>query len=67
MQVKTQESDGYNAYQIGFGAKKEKRTSEGGQGVTLAKGWVAPLRASLKEVRTTRRACPRRTGGNSHV
>lgn len=50
VQVKTEESDGYNAYQIGFGAKKEKRTSKAAKG-HFGKAGVAPTRL-LKEVRT---------------
>ena len=47
-QVKTVDSDGYNALQIGFGEKKEKRTSKPLQG-HLKKSGVATARI-LKEV-----------------
>ncbi|MEX0325406.1 MAG: 50S ribosomal protein L3 [Puniceicoccaceae bacterium] len=49
VQVKREESDGYNAIQIGFGSKKEKNTSNGALG-HFKKAGVAPQR-HLQEVR----------------
>lgn len=49
VQVKRQETDGYNAIQIGFGAKKEKNTSNGALG-HFKKAGSAPLRF-LREIR----------------
>ena len=48
-QVKTTESDGYNAIQIGFGAQKEHRLTAAAKG-HLKKAKVDPVR-TLKEVR----------------
>ena len=49
VQVKREEKDGYSAIQIGFGAKKEKNTSNGALG-HFKKAGVAPLR-HLHEIR----------------
>jgi large subunit ribosomal protein L3 len=49
VQVKREETDGYNAIQIGFGAKKEKNTSNGAMG-HFKKAGTAPLR-HLREIR----------------
>ncbi|MEX0332770.1 MAG: 50S ribosomal protein L3 [Puniceicoccaceae bacterium] len=49
VQVKREESDGYNAIQIGFGSKKEKNTSNGALG-HFKKAGVAPQR-HLQEIR----------------
>jgi large subunit ribosomal protein L3 len=49
VQVKRQETDGYNAIQIGFGSKKEKNTSNGALG-HFKKAGTSPLRF-LREIR----------------
>lgn len=49
LQVKTSDTDGYNAYQIGFGNKKEKRASKAAIGHAKKAG-VAPVR-TITEVR----------------
>lgn len=49
LQVKTQETDGYNAVQIGFGSRKEKNTSKAMQGHFKKVG--AANCAQLTEVR----------------
>ena len=49
VQVKREASDGYNAIQIGFGAKKEKNTSQGALG-HFKKAGLKPLR-HLQEIR----------------
>lgn len=48
-QIKTDETDGYNAIQIGFGERKEKRTTKA-LGGHLAKAGVSPKRM-LREFR----------------
>lgn len=49
-QVKTKAKDGYNAVQLGFGEKKEKRTSKPLQG-QFKKAGVSPKRF-IREIRT---------------
>ncbi|MDP0499107.1 MAG: 50S ribosomal protein L3 [Verrucomicrobiota bacterium JB022] len=49
VQIKTPEKDGYHAVQIGFGAKKEKNTSQGMKG-HFAKAGVEQQRI-LREIR----------------
>ena len=62
VQVKTQESDGYNAYQIGFGAKKEKAHVEGGQG-SLWQGWGRPHSPPQRSAHQGKRLPTRRRRG----
>jgi large subunit ribosomal protein L3 len=50
-QLKTESTDGYNAVQIGFGVKKEKRTSQAAKGHAKPSGTNAPLK--LTEFRTS--------------
>ncbi|MCH6258340.1 50S ribosomal protein L3 [Puniceicoccaceae bacterium K14] len=50
LQVKTVETDGYNAIQIGYGEKKQKRASRAAQGHAKKAG-VAPAR-TIREVRS---------------
>ena len=51
LQVKTVESDGYNAIQIGYGTRKEKNTSKAQLG-HFKKSGAAPV-AEIREVRLT--------------
>lgn len=51
VQVKTQESDGYNAVQIGFDAKKDKNASKG-ERQHAGKAGLATAPRVLSEVRT---------------
>tara|TARA_B110000037_G_C17121242_1_gene505922 strand:- start:4285 stop:4920 length:636 start_codon:yes stop_codon:yes gene_type:complete len=50
LQVKTTDTDGYNAYQIGFGTKKEKNASKASIGHAKKAGVTTPVR-TITEVR----------------
>lgn len=50
VQVKTEDSDGYGAIQLGFGAKKEKHTARAEQGHATKAG-LETVPAALREIR----------------
>ena len=52
VQIKTEETDGYNAVQLGFGGKKAKRASKAEVGHAAKAGMEAAPRI-LREFRTT--------------